>query len=520
MKSKPIALFAGSCIAGLALGYGAKFATRKGSDAPPPAEEANASGKGRRDGKPGNGSATGPVDLATVIPSAATTRSKETLESLKADSTDLYARLALWMVDASQEDVKAFWDYYRTQKDRSNDINDVIFINWARIDPLAATAAAKGTPDEHYAWWAWSCHDPKAALDAAIATNPDRINNVTWGIGEFHPDWTMKHFDELPEGSRDNALRGMAKWDDREHPKEIMDFLKDKGYGVHSRLFKVLTLRDPWGAYDWIQENSKEGPGRYGESESMMNSFVGSLAYYHPDVLKRIADTSPPGEMRRKMEDRAFNSLLKVDLDAAVEQAQETKGSAVATSRWLAVGLEAVKTDPDRAFEFAKRVFEVCPDPWENGMMVISRGGGSSSWGSGDGQQMNQLLGTLLEKDPQRVMDFCSGEGKGQAFSQVAGRWYDRDPQGFADWVEGQPVEKRQQGATFLVSQLMGQEDYAEAADWAETLPEASQHSFILNIMANWARGDRESARAWLDKSQLSDSMRQTIEPYLKMQDQ
>lgn len=516
VKSKPLALFAGSCIAGLALGYGAKLAAQRGSsDHPPATADADAPTKGRRDGKAGG--ATGPVDLASVIPTAAKTRSTETLESLKADSTDLYARLALWMVDASQEDVKAFWEHYRTQPNRSNDINDVIFINWARIDPLAATAAAKGTPDEHYAWWAWACHDPQAALDAAIATNPDRINNVTWGIGEFHPDWTMKHFDELPEGSRDNALRGLAKWDDREHPKEVMDFLKEKGYGSHSRLFKVLTLRDPWGAYDWIEENGKkisDDPFQYGNSDSMMNSFVNSMALYHPDVLKRVAENSPPGELRRKMEDKAFQSLLKVDLDAAAQQAEETKGSAVATSRLLAVGLQAVKSDPERAFEYAKRVFEICPNPWENGVTVMSAGGGSQRWGTPDGQQMNQLLGSLIEKDPRRAMELGSA-GNTEVFGNVASLWVGRDPQGFADWVESQPQEKRQQGGTVLVNHLMQQGDFSEAAEWATTFNESTQHSYLMNVMSQWSQTDPDSARAWMEKAELPEQMRKSIEPYL-----
>jgi hypothetical protein len=41
-----------------------------------------------------------------------------------------------------------------------------------------------------------------------------------------------------------------------------------------------------------------------------------------------------------------------------------------------------------------------------------------------------------------------------------------------------------------------------------------------MNIMSKWARDDRESARAWVEKSQLSEQMRKMIEPYLKTQDQ
>ncbi len=520
MKSKPIVLFAGSCIAGLALGYGAKRLS--GNSAPPPAAENAAATKSARDANAKAGDTSAPGDLAKLIPTAATTRSTETLESLKADSTDLYARLALWMVDASQEDVKAYWEYYRTQKDRSNDINDVIFINWARIDPLAATAAAKGTPDEHYAWWAWACHDPQAALDAAIATNPDRINNVTWGIGEFHPDWTMKHFDELPEDSRDNALRGLAKWDDREHPEEVMDFLLEKSYGFHGGLFKVMALRDPWAAYDWIEEHGNSGE----DSHSLTQSFVNSLALYHPDVLARIAQTTPPGEMRREMENKAFESLLKTDLDAAIQQAEDTKGSAVASGRLTAVALAAARTDPERAFALARKLFEVCPDPWSQGLTVMTANGGSTRWGSGESSQADTLLAVLMDKDPRRVMELATGlpatdsnnpfAGEADLSQRMGVLWASRDPQGFADWVESQPTpEKRVQGQQAMITYLMGEQNYPEAVEWAGSMGEGSWgNGMLINVVSTWASQDQEAAKAWFENAQLSEEARQNLQGY------
>lgn len=521
MKSKPIVLFAGACIAGLALGYGAKRFS--GTNAPPPIAE-NAATKSSRDANAKGGEAGAPGDLATLIPSVATTRSTETLESLKADSTDLYARLALWMVDASQEDVKAFWEYYRTQKNRSNDINDVIFINWARIDPLAASAAAKGTPDEHYAWWAWACHDPQAALDAAIATNPDRINNVTWGIGEFHPDWTMKHFDELPEDSRDNALRGLAKWDDREHPQEILDFLIAKGNGYHAGLFKVLSVRDPWGAYDWLEKNKNVTNDEFDNSGSLMGSFVNSLALYHPDVLDRIADNTPSGQLKRAMENKAFQGLLKTDLDAAIQQAEETKGSAVAGSRLTAVALAVARTDPDRAFSLAKKLFEVCPNPWEEGLTVMTASGGSTRWG-GDNSEVDTLLATLMDKDPRRAMELAVGLptessdpfGATGVLAQHAGiLWANRDPEGFGDWIESQPTpEKRAQGTQMMIGYLMSEQDYAGAADWAGSMSEGdSGNSMLISVVANWTSNDMEAARAWFEKAQLSEEERRNLQGY------
>ena len=65
-------------------------------------------------------------------------RSTDTYEDLVSLSNDeLYPRLALWLLDASAEDVAAYYENYLQREVKPNDITDLIFINWARLDPLA-----------------------------------------------------------------------------------------------------------------------------------------------------------------------------------------------------------------------------------------------------------------------------------------------------------------------------------------------------------------------------------------------
>ncbi|WP_367872732.1 hypothetical protein [Luteolibacter sp. Populi] len=517
MKSKPIVLFAGCCAAGLLLGYSAKRLNHRETA---PAADAGAAVKAARTDK-NSAVADAPLtaaEIAAAIPSASKTRSTETLESLKADDTDLYSRLALWMVDASQEDIAAYWQHYRGQPQRSNDITDIVFINWARIDPTAATAAVKGTPEEHYAWWAWGCHDPQAALAAALASNPDRAPNVTWAIGEFHHDWLRLHFDELPEDSRGNALQGFAKWDDHADPEASLDFLKEKGHGFHSRLFQVLTLRDPWAAYDWLEQNGSAAAANYGDPSAAMDSFATSLAHYHPDVLARIAETMPSGDLKRKMEAKVFQGLLKDDLEAAIQQATETKGPVIARDRLAAVGSLLTREHPDRAFEMAERLLTVCPDPWNTGVKVVTPNGGSTSWSS-EGSQIGEFMAKLSAADPLRTIQLAETSQSPSAFSNLAAAWARRDVGAYADWVETQPPEKRDKAAAVLVSQLRRDNNYAEAAEWAKSMTEGSQNQ-LVNVVANWASRSPGEAKAWVESAELPEETRKTLEGFVSRNQQ
>lgn len=507
VKRNPLLLLVGLSAAGLASGYAAKRL------AGPPSTAVVASDGASPAGTPAKGGAAASASPATaaVLKSIgqSTIRSTDTLETAKAlTGPDAYHRLALWMVDATEPEIAAYWQHQRQQKGRSNEIIDLIFINWTRIDPRAATTAAKGTGDEHFAWWAWACHDPKTALETAIAENPKRVNNVTWGIGEFHKEWLREHFDELPEGARDNALQGMAKWDDGEDPAATLNFLKEKGYGFHPRIFNVLIRKDPWAAYDWVEENGSSVRSQNGISFDAMDTFVETVGEQYPDVLKRIADQAPSGEMKWKLEKVLFDNLLKTDPEAAIKQANETKAPVVATQRLAAAGLSMVRKEPDRAFELAGKIFAANPDAL-NGMTMVEHAGGSSGWGSGN-PQVVELMDALLIQDPVRVMEmkFPEEEGSSQysTFAQFAGKWAEQDLNGLSEWVNQQQDPKlREPAAAVIVSKLSREQQFEDAAGWAMSLGE-SKIAHVRNVLANWKESNPDEARQWLENSQLPEA--------------
>lgn len=515
MKKKQTLVFLGLCAAGLTTGH----VVKRMSSSPAAPAATSSSPRSQPSGQGGSEESSAPVTKANTIAAARSTlRSKDTLESIKtAEGADLYARVALWMVDASEEDITSYWQHYRQQENRSNEINDLIFINWTRINPQGATAAAKGTPDEHYAWWAWACHDPATALSTAIATNPDRVNNVTWGIGEFHPEWLREHFDELPEESRDNALQGLAKWSDSGDPLEKLEFFSKQGRGTHPGVFKVLAMRDPWAAYDWLTQNASQRDIYYYSQDDPLSSFLKIAGTEHPDVLKRIVEQAPAGDLKRKMEGALFKSLLDTDPDAAIQQARETKAPFVASQRLAVAAMHFLSTDPDKAFELAADLFGASPNAM--GQYKTVKVANSTMHFGAENQDVNNLVNAMLAKDPARLieMQLPTSESDGQrmsGFSNLANHWVEADLAGFAEWTKQQsdPLV-RDQATINIVNKLRGENDFAGAAGWAAIMSE--QKGYLENLMTDWVRTDPQAAGTWLESSGLPterlDKLRELI---------
>lgn len=436
-------------------------------------------------------------------------QSADTLESLKNVPPDeLYARLAVWMIDASEEEVRAYWDHYRTVENRSNEINDLIFINWTRIDPRAATAAAAGTPDEHYAWWAWSSHDPAGSLAAVIAENPDRLNNVTWGLGEFHPDWVMAHWDEIPEGGQGNALNGLSKWDDVANPLEIITFLKDHGRGFHSGLFRVLIKKDPWAAYAYLQENGDAVNDPFDSSRGM-REFVAEVGRENPEMLEQLAAQTPSGAMKRQMESSQFKALLSSDPQAAKQQALETTSIRIAEERLSAVGLSLISSKPEEAFAMAEAMFAINPNAADRYSSRSSTGSDGIVYSVGsDSADVDNFVNALVANDPQRVIEMgLAGnreEGLSPGFDNISRKWIDQDLQGYTEWLGKQTdPQVLNSGADQVIRKLRNEQNFADAAEWVVSVKGDGGHD-LTGLVADWSYFNPEEARQWIDNSDLS----------------
>lgn len=426
-------------------------------------------------------------------------------------------------------------------------ITDLVMISWTRVDPKGAIAAVAGTNDEHYAWWAWACHDPQTALDTAVAESPGRVNNVTWGIGEFHPKWLRENIDLIPESGRNNAIQGLVKWGEVDDAMATLEFLKERGSTPPKDMLKNLVRQDPWAAYDWFEKNGAAMGSYYGGQDQAMNLLIEAMADEHPQVLAQLVAEAPSGARKRKMEAAAFQNLLQLDLDAALTQAQETSAPVVGAERMAAVGMRLVRTDPDRAFEVAAQLFTKFPDALRSMTHIVFPNGGSTSSGSGS-QPARQLLDSLINHDPVRVMEMHEAQlaeapqvngasepegaigvtsigtalgGFGNSYSSsatmadhIASRWATQDLEGFAEWV----VEKNDPATTTrsapaIIGQLRRQQRFDEAMTWAMETGE-NRSASLTHLFTTWHHSMPEQAIQWLEAAEVTPEERTSLERF------
>ncbi len=512
MKKTPVLRLLGLCAAGLVGGYGGhRLASGSRAVAAPPAASESQSTHtpdSPTQAKPG-----------AVLSKPPAVHSTDTLESLAtADAASLYGRLAAWLMDASEPEIAAYWASVKDQP-RTNDLTDLVFIHWTRLDPQAAIAAVAGTGSEHYAWWAWSCHDPQGALKAAIAANPDRVNNVAWGIGEFHPEWLLKHFDEIPESGRGNAISGLTKWDDTDQPLEMLNFLKQHGGDFEPRIFEALVRKDPWAALDWMQQNEAVMSRNYGNKESAMKLLVDTMAESQPDALARLAAQTPSGKLKQQLEAALFDNLLKTDPAAALEQASATKAPVIAAQRLAAVGLSQIQTDPDQAFETARKLFAANPNPLTV-RTVVQEPDGLYSVGSASDFAVGGFVDALLAKDPAKVMAMQTPpkgfqETENSDYLNLGFKWARQDLASYTEWAKQQTDPATQNVAALpVVAGLMETQQFADAADWAMTSTLAK--SQLYNLLSQWERSAPDDARQWLETADLPAEEKSRFNQILK----
>lgn len=503
MKSTS-ALFLGLCAMGVFSGYVARWLGHSHQQVSPASVVAAQMVHN-------NGKAPEKITAATNMKSAVIeiphVRSTDTVETLAAikDGT-LYSRLAAWMIDASETDIAAYWSGYQ-KGERSNDITDLVFINWTRLNPQKAIAAVAGGKDEHYAWWAWAAHDPKGALVAAIAANPDRVNNVAWGIGEFDPQWLRDHFDQIPEAARGNAMQGFVKWDDGANPLESLKFMKEHGMDFDQGTFKALVNQDPWAAYDWIKENPSLQRDHYSSGGHPMDILLSTMGREHPEDLARLAAQTPSGTLKRKMESTIFDNLLAIDPDTALENAKATEAPLIAVERYAKIGMSLVKSDPDTALEMAREIYKTSPGKLE-AKTEIDYENGSTTWG-GEPSPATEFLNTLISKEPAKVLDLFTSSGgnnNSQAFGDLSAKWAAQDLVGYTNWVNAQTnPEIRDSATNIIVSQLVGDGQFTDAIEWGMSSASMRNGGSLNNIFHQWGASDPAAATTWLDSSELPE---------------
>lgn len=516
MKKTPLFLILGLSGAGLLSGLAARRMTQGAAVVVPEAAPVETKSTG---GAKAAEAAIFKQDQAAPIP-VPVPQSTDTVEILLAlDDATLYPRLAVWLLGAGEQDIAAYWNGYRGVKNRKNYIADLVFINWTRLNPSGAIAAVAGSTDDYFPWWAWTAHDPQGALAAATATSPKMVGWVARGIGGFHPDWLRQHLDQIPEESRARAFSSFKEVGDTENPLETLKFLQENSMGFDKGIFKSLAQKDPWEAFEWMKENPSMLSNRHRSDEGPLGILLGTMISDYPDDLKRLVAQTPSGELKRKMEATLFENLLATDPAAAIAQATATDSTVIAAERFAKIGLSLVRTDPDQAFEMARKLMAINPGRQDTSMRV-EYPNGSSSWG-GSGNGSSELVAALIAKDPARLMEIAIPPDGGKVnesafFSGAIQQWANQDLVSYTNWVNQQTDPAVRESAVGpVISQLSELGQFTEALEWARS-SENTEENYLAGIFYRWRRADPAGAAGWLETSGLSAEKNARLQQNLK----
>ncbi|MGJ8635023.1 MAG: hypothetical protein ACSHX7_13985 [Luteolibacter sp.] len=439
-------------------------------------------------------------------------RSRDTVGSLLSlPPRELYGRLALWLLDADEAGISSFWQEYRDGGGSDYEIQRLVLVNWTRVNPWEVSVDAS---DDIYLWWeSWACHEPHSALAADDDSGGRYAGAIWFTIGQFHSNWLLEHFDEVPEARRENALQGFyqsgsldlmnpvkvlkmaARWDNR----DLIGFTL------------VSAIREsPLDAWLWLEEYSQEH-----------NKYYGSVEFFFMDAdplkvaeYEQIAGTLPPGEMKRDFESATLELLVKTDPEAALEKARGVENPRFRAEHLAIAGKGFLYSDSERAFQIADELLSACPEVMHK--QEISQPDGTVSEQSGERlYKIYGFLEALSNADGERlILSYLASDPAikyTETLSAISNTWADYQPDLCAAWINQQSDPAiREPVARALVKSHMGQGRFEDALNWAVSLSDEKKNS-SSRIFRRWKKLDDRSASEWLDSANLSSDRKEEL---------
>jgi hypothetical protein len=338
-----------------------------------------------------------PAVIATVdeLAQVANFKSDDTLDDLlAAEDSELYGRLALWLLDAPLADVERFWSAYQKGREPDPPAADLLFARWTRLDPEGALRLA-GASHQWRVWWGWALNDPLTAIARVAELAPEHEDSVLRALGQFHPKLAARMLAEHPEFMGQSAIQDLADGLARTDPAAALDFLRQQDYGDSSKLLREWARDDPRAAFEWPQK----WLGGFATTQQLM-SVIDTLERENPAALRELASDQPPGALRRQMEAAAFRSLLDSDPAEALRQARATESPRVAAERMAELAQRMVAQDSAQAFVLFAELLDRYPNALCDQNTVEYPDGGEFE---GPPKAVSELADKLLGIDPRRV---------------------------------------------------------------------------------------------------------------------
>ncbi len=425
-------------------------------------------------------------------------RSQDTVETLLAlPERQLYARLALWLLDADETGISTFLERYRQHGGKDHEILPLLYANWTRLNPHGAIHAAT-EEDRFLVWTAWASHDLQAAL---VVGNMSPA--IGYAIGAYHPNWMLAHFDQIPTRGRESAISAL-RFRDPTYPVTLRTVrLAEKWQSpeLNSALRTLLADSDPFQGWFLLNPDNQY-------DYSSLEMFMYHLKPSQYGELERISDSLPPGELKRQLDFKAMQLLARVDPDAALSKARANEVPRIKAQLMAIAGKAFIYSDPKKALQIADELFAASPGLFA--LPKIDLPNGKGDWIQQEHlSEVHDFLSGVSHQDPQALMETFLARDPDllatKTLESLSYTWARQTPEPFAKWLNAQTDPRiREPGTRSLVAHLAEQEQYPEALDWAVSLPGPTDNSTNA-VFQKWRKFDQTAALEWLDAANIPD---------------
>lgn len=479
------------------------------------------SSRGRHRGGPAPDPAPSPgekkqasIPILSLGPLPVSTDTRESL--LQLPQADLYPRLALWLLDASEEEIAAFWSVWHPKSKGKPEIELLILSQWAKRNPKAMLEAAKQAGRESLAWTAWAASDPQAALAAVGGPGPMH-SAVMQSMASMDPAWALKMLEADPSLEEVFVyLVDIAKAAHPDDPRAQIEFLNRFNKHQAADRFKAWAKDDPHKALGWLNERA---------SPQLRDAFLEVIERTNPDLLGELAEESQPGKMKQMLEAAAFAHLAILDPEKALETARQIEVPRLAAERLTQLGRTLIAENPQRALEVLAEVFGRFPDA--HGRLSMIRFPDGAQYQQTGISGLREFLNELVAKDPRQTLEATLGIEKSlpepseqaKQFNRdpgsvtVAQAWAERDQAAFLEWAkaQGDPAA-HETTARVMAGRLAQKMEFAASIEWSMQIKDdRSKTSAIYQAFPGWAGADPVAAGKWLDTSGLDSSMKDSL---------